>query len=208
MKKQIILAVLGILFLARLSFAQLHTIQVADGAIHQYTLAETSGTTAFDAGSSPSNGTYNGGFTLNQMPPISVDLAGNVLLDGISGHVDLGFTDPPANGGTGAWTVEFVFNPQSATRGDRIISNDHTDSSVAGFQILSIDSTLFADVGFTGGDAAIGQALYFVPGKTYICQLIYTGTTDNHILFYVNNVLLGSAATTGTYVGAGFHTSV
>ena len=93
----------------------LYGLQITERAAHQYRLNETSGTTAADAagagsGYGESDGTYTGGFSLNQTP-ITQDNAGCVLLDGSSGYVDLGFVNPPSDGSNGAFTIEWAFQP-------------------------------------------------------------------------------------------------
>ncbi|MFW6163761.1 MAG: LamG-like jellyroll fold domain-containing protein [Planctomycetota bacterium] len=74
---------------------------VASGPLHWYTLDETTGTVAYDSGSSPLNGTYQNGAALGQG---SAGIVGDgVTFDGVDDQIALG-------GGTlsGAWTAEFI----------------------------------------------------------------------------------------------------
>ena len=81
-----------------------------------YTLGDTSGTTAVDS-KSAINGTYTGGFTLNQNGLID-DPKPCVLFNGTTGYVSLPTTSLPT--GNSAWTMTIWFyitsNPGSAAK--------------------------------------------------------------------------------------------
>jgi hypothetical protein len=191
----------------------LHTLQISDGAVHQYRFDETSGTTATDRGSSPSNGTYSGaGVALNQTPAISSDLSGDPLLSGGAGDVGLAFTDPPAAAGDGSFSIEFVFKPVSTGGNPRIMANDHTDSDGHGFQILGggVSPAAVVQMGFTGGTAQVSPDYSFVGGQVYLMDVVYDGTAHT-LSVYVNASFYSSVSTSGTYqngttnIGVGYN---
>jgi hypothetical protein len=187
--------------------ANLSTLQISDGAYHQYRLNETTGTTATDAGTGThSNGTYSGGFTLGTTPPISADLASNAAFNGSTGYVDLGFTDPPAAGSDGSFSIETVFEAIGTT--GRFLSNDHTDVDSKGFELeaYTVANGLIAVVAFSGGNVSLNSGS-FATGTIYLVDLVYTGTAHT-LSLYVNGALTAQASTSGTYVGAGNHVNV
>lgn len=77
---------------------------LSDNPIRYYRLGETSGTVATDIGSQARNGTYTGGYTLNQSPLIAGDTNHSVLFDGTSGYVSLPTTSLPT--GSANWSLE------------------------------------------------------------------------------------------------------
>lgn len=99
---------------------------MADAPISYWKLDETSGTTATDAVGG-NNGTYTGGYTLNQQGIPSTGRP-SVLFNGTSGYVDLGA--PAALNLTTAWTLEaWVFLTSSTYNGRGILSELWTGGS-------------------------------------------------------------------------------
>lgn len=184
----------------------LATQQAADGAVHQYKLNDTSGTAAVDTGSTPVNGSYVNAPTLNATPAVSPDNAGCVLLNGTNQYVNLNFKDPPADGSTGAWTIEAVFDNIGNTAVAILAANDNPWSSGTGLMI-AVNSTAqntsypTAAVGFTGGMAVLGLGQIEANG-VYHLALVYAGTTANTLTLYVNGVQQQTVATSGTYRAA------
>jgi hypothetical protein len=81
---------------------------LADRPVGYWRLNETSGTTAADSSGNGHDGTYNGGFTLNQAGALLDDSSPSVLLNGTTGYLstDLGGPVPVA--------YEMWFKPTSA----------------------------------------------------------------------------------------------
>jgi hypothetical protein len=90
------------------------TLILGEPAIkHYYRLDQTSGTNATDSGASPINGTYTGGFTLNQTGIPGTPTDGSVAFNGSTGYVALtnntDFNWPTGSGN--GMTVEAWINP-------------------------------------------------------------------------------------------------
>lgn len=95
---------------------------LADSPVAYWKLDETSGTTATDSVGG-NNGTYTGGYTLNQ-PGIPSTGRPSVLFDGTSGYVNLGA--PAALNLTAAWTLEAWVYLISTPNGCAVISEQYT----------------------------------------------------------------------------------
>jgi hypothetical protein len=89
----------------------------------------------------------------------------------------------------------------SSTR-PRIVSNDHTDVSNKGFQLMynTAGSGSWFDIGTGGGNAAANFAYLATKGEWYH----YTGTYDgSKIRAYINGEQLGEGATSGAIADSG-----
>lgn len=115
---------------------------LADSPVGYWKLDETSGTTAADSVGS-ANGTYTGGFTLNQSGIPSTKRP-SVLLNGTSGYVDLGA--PAALNLTSAWALEAWIYLTSTPSGCGIISEKYTGAGTILYELGFSVST-----GTTGG---------------------------------------------------------
>lgn len=104
---------------------------LADGPVSYWKLDETSGTTAADSVGG-NNGTYTGGYTLNQTGIPSTGRPA-VLFNGSSGYVNLGA--PAALNLTAAWTLEAWVYLVSTPNGSGIIAEQHTGSGNVLYEI-------------------------------------------------------------------------
>lgn len=95
---------------------------MADTPISYWKLDETSGTTATDAVGG-NNGTYTGGYTLNQ-PGIPSTGRPSALFNGTSGYVALG--TPASLNITAAWTLEAWVYLTSTPNGSAVIGEQYT----------------------------------------------------------------------------------
>ena len=59
-------------------------------------------------------------------------------------------------------------------------------------------------VEFSGGNAVITASPGYEVGQTYLCQLIYTGRTDNHLQLWVNGNLIQSVVTSGSLLSSAY----
>lgn len=84
--------------LALASSATYKSTILADSPLRYYRLDEATGTTATDLGSSAQNGTYTGGFTLNQPGALSGDTDAAVKFNGSTGSVSASGTGLPTSG--------------------------------------------------------------------------------------------------------------
>ena len=193
----------------------LAALQISDGASHQYNLDETTGSTAIDRGSVPINGTYtnNGGsghFVLNQAP-ITPGATGCVYLDGAA-YIDFNF-DVTANLAQ-AWSLEIVHLPTNAANVHRLIANDAPWSTGNGFNVYggyNTDSVSPGSAAFvTSGQVVVSggnKSNELYNSQRYLVHFIWRGAGGN-LEFWVNGVLLYSAATAGNYKPGGYHISV
>jgi hypothetical protein len=72
-----------------ISLGPLATLISADSPVGWWRLGETSGTVATDIGTANNNGTYTGGFTLNQVPLENGDANPSITFDGSTGYVNV-----------------------------------------------------------------------------------------------------------------------
>jgi hypothetical protein len=185
----------------------LHAAQVADGATHIYQLADTSGTTAVDTGSVPSNGSYPciaaGACTLNASP-LTADQAAAVSFSNsvVNPGAQLPFEDPPSSS---AFTIEAVVKPINNVNGGNgsnadIVANGSGAQLGFEFQVQPSANAPGSTVGFivrnTGGTNFGTGDPGFVNGQVYHVVGVFTGTA---IKYYVNGSLFASTAFTGTY---------
>lgn len=190
-----------------LNLATLHASQVADGATHIYQLADTSGTTAVDTGSSPSNGSYpciaGGACTLNASP-LTTDQAAAVSFSNsvANAGAQLTFEDPPS---TAHFTIEAVVKPVNNVNGGNgsnadIVANGSGAQLGFELQVQPSANAVGSTVGFivrnTGGTNFGTGDPGFVNGNIYHVVGVFTGTA---LQYYVNGQLFGSIAFTGTY---------
>jgi hypothetical protein len=176
--------------------------QIHDGAVHQYSLNETSGTTIIDAGSSPANGTYVGGGTTLAQTSLTARTGSpyySTLIQ--SGYASFGFTDLPGTPGTNnPWSFEFLYKSYSgsnlglAGNGNVYIYN----------QGISLDTGLLR-VGFSGGTITLSCPQW--PNqvspvlKSYFLYHIVVTYDGSVVRYYLNNSLVSYGNSSGTYVG-------
>ena len=130
---------------------------LADSPVSYWKLDETSGTTAADAVGS-NNGTYTGGYTLNQTGIPSTGRP-SVLFNGTSGYVDLGA--PAALNLTAAWTLEAWVYLTSTPNGAGIISEQYPSSGNVLYELGFGLSTSGANL---AGGYYTGSAWYIATG--------------------------------------------
>lgn len=182
--------------------ATLAAQQLTDGAVHQWRLNETTGTTATDTGSSPSNGSYVGGFTLHSTA-VTADNTGNVSLNGTTGTVNLTVLDPPQAGAvaSGAFSMEIAALFSSVASEGDFITNSNAASTLKGIRWRGGTTTMQIQVAFIGGVTTIGPGAFpFVTGQMYHLAVVWGGTATNLLSLYVNGLLIDSATTSGNYV--------
>lgn len=187
---------------ARLGLWDRYAMEVqADSPVAYWKLDETSGTTAADSVGG-NNGTYTGGYTLNQTGIPSTGRP-SVLFNGSSGHVNIGA--PAALNLTAAWTLEAWVYLTSTPDGSGIISESYPDSGNVlyelGFGIQAGGAAL--EVGYYTGSSwqkVTGSALSLNAGHHVAGT--WNGTT---LLIYADGVQVATATPTSAPV-AGIQT--
>lgn len=179
---------------------------LADSPVSYWKLDETSGTTAADA-TGGNNGTYTGGYTLNQ-PGIPSAGRPAVLFNGSSGYISLGA--PAALNITAAWTLEACVYLTSTPNGCGVITESYTGGSnpilyALGFGLSAIGANLEGGF-YTGSDwrTAIGGTLALNAWHHIACT--WDGTT---LRLYADNSQVGTsspasgpvAGINGLYIG-------
>ena len=179
---------------------------LADSPVSYWKLDETSGTTATDA-TGGNNGTYMGGYTLNQ-PGIPSAGRPAVLFNGSSGYISLGA--PAALNITAAWTLEACVYLTSTPNGCGVIAESYTGGSnpilyALGFGLSAIGANLEGGF-YTGSDwrTAIGGTLALNVWHHIACT--WDGTT---LRLYADNSQVGTsspasgpvAGINGLYIG-------
>lgn len=108
---------------------------LADGPVGFWVLGDTSGTNAPDLSGNGFNGTYTGGFTLNQSPLLASETDGSTLFNGSSGYVAI--PSGLSTAGYTALTVVAWLQWATAVSGDaRVVDNSHTDADHNGFELV------------------------------------------------------------------------
>lgn len=162
------------------------------GALRQYALAETSGTVATDSSSHAQNGTYQGGFTLNQTSLID-DPGGAVLLNGTSGDISVPTTGLPT--GNNPWTVCAwgMLSANPAAEAD--LGGFGTNASKQGvhFGVLSTGKPFYAPYLVTATSGATAVSLN-VP---FLLAVTWDGTTMTGYLCQNNVVSVFGTSTPG-----------
>jgi hypothetical protein len=175
------------------SAADLSYRQINDGAVHQYSLNETSGTTAIDAGSSPANGTYVNSPTLGQ-PSLTARTGSpfySVYLTG-SSYVQLPFVDAPGVSG-GSWSIECVVNISS---GNFLWANGNTYISGYGMTLQITGFLTGTSTGFYGISMPSYQSGASIQGLGTYHIVVTFGS--GVLSMYLNADLIQSTSVTGT----------
>jgi len=152
---------------------------VASAPLHWYTLDETSGTVAYDSGSSTLNGTYQSGADLGQGSAGLV--GGGVTFDGNDDQILLG-------GGTlgGDWTAEFVLKKLGVEQAGTLMRQYP--------YALRLDQWKnTGQVGYTqfGVKDYLLTPAVFAPTDEFV-HLVYVGDPASGISAYVNGQLAGT----------------
>lgn len=179
-------------------------VQLGDGAVHQYTLNETSGTTAIDAVAG-ANGTYGGSYTLEQ-PGLASGVPNSALLGAPGGSDVPGWIEFPFNdvafGAGGAFSIEFLMlNINYAGAGTKppLFLNGNPPSGNKGFYITGAAPGLNPEIvmATTGGNITISGP---VPATSvHHIVMVYDGT---YLYFYCNGELIASDRLPGSYIPA------
>lgn len=187
----------ALVLLPSLVWADYASVVTADGATHYYHLGETSGTNADDQGSLGTiDGTYTGGFTLNQTGiPGYTATNGAVTLNGSSGYVALTTSSDfvPGTGlGTG-WSFEAWIFPTSSAQQAIVSNNSATQSGLlvqlvpGGTFAFTIDSDAAGCSG--GGYGSTGLVGSWTTSQWYhvVATTLGAGSTQlSRMRLYVN----------------------
>ena len=162
---------------------------LVDAPIGCWPLNEISGTLAYDASGYSNNGTYSGGFTLNQTGPFTGTSA--VTLNGTSGIV----TFPLITNITGNVSMECWFKTNSYTQANQVIMYNGT-TFVNGYGIVlnGNSSTTGMLYCLYGGIAWGTSVATIVDTKWHHIALVISSTPSG--VLYVDGVLKGTAQTT------------
>jgi hypothetical protein len=163
------------------------TTILADSPIRYYRLDETSGTAATDSGSGAHNGTYTGGFTLNQSGLLIGDSDASALFNGTTGYVSIPTTSLPT--GAGTWSVEAWVNFSSLANAPQVffMGTNATNQAIE-LYYSSTNSRWQADL--NGATTVNGAAA--TTNTTYYLAATYDGT---QLRLYVNGSLAGGPTT-------------
>lgn len=166
-----------------------------DSPVGYWPLDETSGTNADNLGSATADGTYTGGYTLDQAGPAGLRA---VELNGSTGYVSIG--DVAALEFSGDFTMEAWISRDDITGGDKRIVGKHsgtsgewrldTDTDDIRAYVLNTGGTnyLFADSVSTGAALVVGR-------WTHVAATVASTT----LRVYVNgDEWASSSSTTGT----------
>lgn len=202
MIRRALLAILLCAAPARADLAAYEAAVTADAPCAWYKLQETSGTTATDSGSSPVNGTYTGGFTLNQAGP-ATDVK-SVTLNGTTGYVNINTTETAnCRGYDGQsnhyWTFEAWVNPATTTRRtlagragtgnwQYLFEQSQAADSKWYFSTYKADST---GCGNTGGVGAYSTGNWY----HLVVQVLGGNGRVDEIKFYINGSLVLTKST-------------
>jgi len=167
---------------------------MADAPNAYWRLGETSGTLMVDSTANANNGTYAGGFSLNQPGAIVGDGNAAVSLDGSTGN-GRGPNSPTLNL-TGAVSVEAWVDWSAVATTSQNIINKGDGATAAG--------TAF-HLAYVTGCTGCGLGFYTFKGNTFICacqanappagqwlHLVGTRATNGQINFYVNGSLVAT----------------
>ncbi len=149
-----------------------------DAPVGLWLLNETQGTAAADSGGNALNGTYTGGYTLNQPGPPGVEAA--VGLNGSSGYINLGA--PAALNLTAAWHLEAWVYLTSTPNGAGVITEEFTGSGNILYEL---------GFGLNGGGANLNVG-YLSGGSWY---LIAGGSLSLNVWHLVAGEYNGTALT-------------
>lgn len=170
--------------------------QVFDGAVNQYKLDETSGTTAFDSvgGANASYIITSGDVSLGAPTIAKGETASAVLNRGV---VRMPFIDPPDDATSGAFAIEWImdafFTPDAA--GSFPLSNAHADTTADGFQVGGSGAVWNGNltINFTSGRKVV-SVWQMLLGAMYHVVLNYDGT---NIDVWINGQFLRGAPSGG-----------
>ncbi len=154
---------------------------LADQPAAYYQLAETSGTTAVDSSEHNLNGTYQGGYTLNQPGPVPGIPA--VALDGMSGNVSV-----PAGA---------VNNLTSGTIAAWVYLNNNTGETIFAKQHNGVNSEAIFTIGYlpTGGPNPGTAGTMYFHAENSTPTAASTGTVSTGAWHYVAVVFSSTAVT-------------
>ena len=157
-------------------------VVIADNPIRYYQMNETSGTTAIDSTPlTPHNGTYIGGYTLNQTHLLGNDPGGSVLFNGTSGYVSLSTTSLPT--GASPWSIECWCRFSSLPTGYVALAGMGNRSAQQMATLFGYNTNQFVLSTFAG-DIYSGTTI--ATNKNYHVVGSYDGT---NIRLYVNGAL-------------------
>lgn len=180
-----------------------------------FDLQESSGTTMFDRYSDPQNGTYNGGFTLNdtvQVASANTNIGQHVRLDGSSGYLQAagGSWLTPSQG----FTFEGCFYIRSLSNGMRIfdfanapsVNDMYLAANGSGGMTLGVGATSMSFSLLPIGQwfhlmvtvSATGAASIYVNGKSYASGTVGVPTDGTRAYQYIGK----SAYSTDPYLAA------
>lgn len=155
--------------------------------LKEYPFGDTSGTTATDVSGFGSNGTYHGGFTLNQAALID-DPAKAVLLNGTTGYISVPTSGLPT--GNSAFTMQVWFNYTGAPAATAVLcfigTTSTASSAYMGILSSGIPTMQLKGTNFNGTSA-------LSVGVHCMC-LTYDGTTAT---LWVDDTIV-KTATPGT----------
>lgn len=158
------------------------------GLLRYYRLGESSGTTATDS-KSAQNGTYTGGFTLNQAALVD-DANPAAKFNGSTGYVSLPTTSLPT--GNAAYTIGAWFNAAALPAASAVILGYGNWGTNLSAPHIAINSSGQAYAGTYNGDTTpVGSV---AAGTTHLLVATYDGTT---LTCYLDGVNIGTA-TPGT----------
>jgi len=164
---------------------------MADSPSAYWRMGETSGSVAVDATANANNGSYKGGFTLNQPGAIAGDPNGAIAFNGSNG-----FAVIPASSSlnlTGALTLE-AWVKFASTNGIQAIVNKGDGVSAAGsaYELAWIPGTGLGFQTFIGG-TRVDADQNITPATNQWYDLIGTRTSAGIVSFYVNGQLVATA---------------
>lgn len=160
------------------------TTVLADSPIRYYRLDQTSGTSAIDSGSQGQNGTYTGGFTLNQTSLLRSDADTCVKLNGTTGYISIPITSLPS--GAASWSIECWVNLSSLS-GTPVAINFGTTGSGTDVELYYEASANSWTVDLDGSTLCHGSTPASI-NTTYHVVATYDGTS---LRLYVNGALDG-----------------